>query len=141
MPFDPNYLYNKNKENIIKPDGSEIIINKPTIVIAPAEEQKLKFYDGATIGDFEELKISDRTKYDHRDFWLYLRDLAFSEHPILSMFFKRSLYYPPYLLELRCFTYIFFVITINTVLFTDSDISVRNGMEMDPNVRILYFIL
>ena len=95
-----------------------------------------------TINDYEELSIEIRTKYDLRSFCEYLRDVIFSEHFILSLFFRKALFLPRYIRIIKNFTYIFFYLTINTILFSDSEISTRLKMDIKTSItfedKILY---
>ena len=117
----------KNKKETNKQQGKSKV----------KDDTKLNIYKDATILDFDSLDFEDRSKYDTRDFCTYLRDLLVNRHIVLSIFFKKSLYYPANITILKCFTFILFTVTINTVLFSDTDISARNKLDKDPNVSFL----
>jgi len=134
----------ENHLNIIGADGIERII-EPEKHSEDAEvdagknkadlEEDFDVYNkDATILDFEELPIELRLKLDRRTFWKYLKDLIFNEHQILSIFLKKSLFYPPYIRIIKTFTYLFCYITIGTMLYSDDDISAKNKLDIQPAV-------
>jgi len=88
----------------------------------------------ATVQDFENLNIEERNKYDYRNFWEYLKDLIIMDNTILSLFFKRSLFHPIHIRVMHSFTFIMIIITINTILFSDADISERQKLDINPAV-------
>jgi len=94
----------------------------------------------ATILDFEELNIEEKLKYDLRGFFEYLWDVVCKDSIPLCIFFQKSLYYPTYIRILKCFTYIFFILVLNTVLYTDADISTRLKLDLSPAVSFINFI-
>ena len=121
--IDPLNILNitdQDKVEQIKPQ--EILMNKNT---------------NATIKDFEELSIQDRTKYDFRNFVEYLKDLIFDQSAILNIFLKKSLIYPTEIRIIRAITNFFSIIAITILLFNDDDISARYKLETSQFVNLL----
>ena len=125
--------------NIIGDDGVERII-EPEKHEHSEEKDKTEMdvfdmnNEDATILDFEELPIELRIKYDYRTFWKYLKDIICNEHQIISLFTKKSLFFPAYIRIIKTFTYIFCYITIGTMLYSDDDISAKNKLDLQPAV-------
>jgi len=88
----------------------------------------------ATINDFNGLSMEERLKYDFRGFWDYLKDLITNENIFISIFFKKSLFFPTYIRIIRCFTNIIFLIGLNTILYSDKDIAEANKLEVNTSV-------
>jgi len=101
------------------------------------EEEEYKHTFKPTLTDYEELPIRFQLKYDRRGFLSYLRDQIFDEHIIFALFFKKSLLYPAYIRIIKNFTIILLNITINTMLYTDDDISTKNNLDKQPDVSFI----
>ena len=136
--------------NIIDSDGNEQIVDPALQKNATAdlyhhnnkEEVEEEFEDiwnnKATLLDFEELHPKDTYIYDRRNFCAYFKDVLLNEHIILSLFYKNSLFLPIYIRIQKMITYIFFLIMIATILYSDEDISAKNKLDLTSTV--IYYI-
>ena len=132
--------------NIMRLEGVEVIhepekLNDSKDIKNLELEMQEKYNKNATILDFDELPIIERLKYDYRSFCIYLKDMLFNEHILLSLFFRKSLFYPSYIRIIRTFTYIIVYIVIGSMMYTDDDISARNKLDLQPAVSLYYIYI
>jgi len=83
----------------------------------------------------------ERLIYDKRPFSAYIKDLILSDHIVLNIFYKISLFVPRYLRITLCFSILSFMFGTNALIYQDDDIKQRANLELDPDVNIYLHII
>jgi hypothetical protein len=90
-----------------------------------------------TIPDYHSLTLAESIKYDKRTFKTYLIDNIIEEHRLLSLIFKRSLFYPVFIRMNELIFELSLSFSMNALLFSDQYVDARAS---SPNKVSLHII-
>lgn len=128
LNFDKQSIINKNNNHHQVNLNNVLLITKPSKQIKSKDDIKNSSKNEVhqiTLKDYTALSLKERLKYDRRSFFKYLTDHIRTEHPLISIIFKRSLLEPVFI-RYSLFMYSLIMnFAINAVMFSDDYIDIR----------------
>ncbi len=119
-----NFQESLNNMNQLPKEAKE---EKEELAVAQENEKKKII----CLKDIDALYYDDTFKYDKRTFCQYYKDLLITEHPIISIFAKKSLFEPVWLRIIQFFHSLALNFSLNAVFYTDRYIELRAKQLMD----------
>ncbi len=122
---------NENKEEVEKKDDKAEDMVELTKKQLKLQENKNEVY---TIKDIDELPFEMRHKFDKRNIFQFFWDRIKCDNMFLHIFFRNSLLIPYYIRIFNTFAIVSLMLTLNAILYQDSDIKQRFKMDTNPDV-------
>lgn len=135
--------YVKLKINFILVDSNEIEEKKSENIEIEknvSQSQVIKDHTVSTL-DYKYLNSSKLIKYDNRKFRQYYIDYLINNHPVINLFFKKSLKEPIQFRIILFITFLNMTFASNAFMFTDDYIEMRAKADPIERESLLYTII